>query len=85
MGVTRANEYASHINMMSQGLYTALSGKLSPLLVDPESLQIALANMTNLTQAKGYNAISTVLPHIFELPSLLYVHKGRQTIAAIST
>ena len=83
MGVIRANEYVAHINMMSQGLYTALSGKLSPLLVDPESLQTALANMTNVAQAKGYNAISTVLPHIFELPSSLYVHAGRQTVDSI--
>ena len=83
MGVIPANEYISHINVRSQGFYTALSGTLSPLLVDPESLQTALANLTDAAQAKGYNAISTVLPHIFELPSSLYIHAGRQTVDII--
>lgn len=83
LGVTQANEQVNHINMMSQGLFTALSGKLSPLLVGPESLQIALANLTDVAQAKGYNAISTVLPHIFELPSSLYVHLGRHIVDII--
>ena len=69
--------------MMGQGLFTGLGGKLSPLLVGPESLQTALANLTNVAQAKGYNAISTVLPHIFELPSSLYVHRGRQIVDII--
>lgn len=83
MVVIRVNEFVSHINTMSQGLYTAPGGKLSPLLVDPGSLQISLANMTNIAQAKGYNAISTVLPHIFELESSLYVHEGRQIVDII--
>lgn len=83
LGVIRANEQTAHINMMSQGLFTALSGKLSPMLVGPESLQIALANLTDVAQAKGYNAISTVLPHIFELPCSLYVHAGRQVVDII--
>ena len=69
--------------MMSQGLFTGLSGKLLPLLVGPESLQTALTNLTNVAQAKGYNAISTVLPHIFELPSSMYVHRGRQIVDLI--
>ena len=80
LAVIQANEQVNHISMMSQGLFTGLSGKLSPLLVGPESLQTALENLTNVAQTKGYNAISTVLPHIFELPSSMYVHRGRQIV-----
>lgn len=83
LGVIRTNKYVTHINMMSQGLFMALSGRLSPLLVGPESLQIALANLTDVAQAKGYNAISTVLPYIFELSSSLYVHAGRQVVEIV--
>lgn len=83
VAVIRSNEQVNHINMMSLGLFTGLGGKLSPLLVGPESLQTALVNLTNVAQAKGYNAISTVLPHIFELPSSMYVHRGRQIVDII--
>ena len=83
LAVIQANEQVNHISMMSQGLFIGLSGKLSPLLVGPESLQTALANLTNVAQAKGYNAISTVLPHILELPSSMYVHRGRQIVDII--
>lgn len=83
LGVIRVNELSSHINTMSQDLYTALSGKLLPLLVDHGSLQTSLTNLTNIAQAKGYNAISTVLPHIFELESSLYVHRNRQIVDVI--
>ena len=83
LAVIQSNEQVNHISMMSQGLFTGLSGKLSPLLVGPESLQVALVNLTNVAQAKGYNAISTVLPHIFELPSSMYIHRGRQIVDII--
>ena len=83
LGLNGAGEIARHIDGVAQGLYHVLSGKLSPLLVDPAGLKNALSSMADVAKENGSNAISTVLPHIFELEASMYVHANREIVDII--
>ena len=83
MAVIRAEEMKIHLSTLCQGLYVGLSGRLSPMLVDPTGMKESMREMTRIAQGKGYDAVATILPHVFELQSSLYVHRDRNMIDTI--
>lgn len=72
------------MEQLSQGLFKVLARRLYPLLIEPSELHNALAILTHNAEAKGYNAISTILPHVFELPTSLYVHEDKHNLDIIT-
>lgn len=74
---SRLEEMLQYMQQLSQGLFKVPGGKLDPLLIEPSQLHDALATLTHNAEAKGYNAISTILPHVFELQTSMYVHHDK--------
>ena len=83
MAVIRAEEMKAHLSTICHGLYVGLAGRLSPMLIDPAGMKDAMRNLTSEAQRKGYDAVISILPHIFELQSSLYVHRSRDVIDTI--
>lgn len=81
---SRCQEMLEYLEQLSQGLFKVLGGKLDPLLIEPSQLHDALVSLTHKAEAKGYNAISTILPHVFELQTSMYVHEDKHHIDIIT-
>lgn len=79
---SRTGEMLEFLEQLAQGLFKVLGGKLDPLLIEPNQLHEALVSLTHRAEAKGYNAISTILPYVFELETSVYVHEDKHNIDA---
>ena len=66
----KANEIATYIDRTARGLYTGLSGKLSPMLVDAKGFADALLELTKKADARRYNAIYGSLCKCLRCPVL---------------
>lgn len=61
-----------YIIRMSEGLYEAIGGNLSPKIIDPVTMRQALADLVNMAMRRGYSSITNIITHVFEFPTSFY-------------
>ena len=67
-----ASEHVSHLSDITAGIYEALRQRLSPHLVDANTLREALTEIGNKALQLGYSTLTQVVLHVFELPVSVY-------------
>ena len=73
-----AKELTDFIQVMKVGIFKGLAGKLAPDIMNGNALHGAMQSISETAIQRGYYPLTTLLPHIFELPCSIYVHKNRQ-------
>ena len=73
--------YISHqrihqIERAIEGLHEGLAGRLSPKLIDPATLEAAIAKLEERAAAQHFDLITSSVAHIFEMPTFLYCEAG---------
>lgn len=69
-----AKRMTDFIQNMKTGIFKGLAGKLAPDIMDGGALHVAMQTISRIALKQGYYPLTTILPHIFELPCSIYVH-----------
>ena len=59
-----------------EGLHDGLTGRLSPKLIDPTTLEAAIDNLEQRAAAQHFDLITSSVADIFEMPTFLYCEAG---------
>ena len=78
--VSYAKEQLTYQKEIYEGIYDALGQRLSPKLIEPQTLRNALTSIANQAMTHGYSTLAQVVLHLFELPVSIYRTKNGQTL-----
>lgn len=77
-------ELVNFIQNMKFSIFKGLVGKLAPDIMDGNALHEAMQAISGVASKRGYYPLTKILPHIFELPCSIYIHKDRQRMDVIA-
>ena len=78
--VSYAEEQLNYLKEIHEGIYDALAQRLSPKLIEPQTMRDALTSVANQAITHGYSTLAQVVLHLFELPVSIYRTKNGQTL-----
>ena len=74
--VSYAEEQLTCQKEIHEGIYEALAQRLSPKLIEPQTIRDALTSIANQAITHGYSTLAQVVLHLFELPVSIYRTKN---------